>query len=214
MPVRPARIVYLDPSRGPIDVGSSFDARTGTVTAELPHFSSYAAAALTSIVGYLADQLASYTSGTQTVTAGDLDLGGVLTISAPTFTLSGITIDGSGASRTYTGAVTVTAAGATFNAGAGLSGSVGAISGSYTLNGQTGLRGTLTLALTDVAVTVTGLRRGPGRGRQDRLRLPRNDDRSAARRERRIGLARSDRPSDRVPDRRDPRVRLAHPGRR
>ncbi|HET8980295.1 MAG TPA: hypothetical protein VFN87_19240, partial [Solirubrobacteraceae bacterium] len=152
-------IYYLAPSGGPVAIASAYDASTGTVTAGLPHFSTYVAASTVSdLFGFIQTELGQYVSGvlsgTTTIAApNDLSIGGVVELGAPSVTFSNISWTGSGTGALFTGTITVSSSGGGIATGV-INATVGQITGTYTLAAQTATAGTLTVTLANPSITV------------------------------------------------------------
>ena len=150
-----ASVYYLPTGGAPQAISSSYDAATGQVTAGLPHFSTYAV--LFSIQSVLENYLNGViTDVDHTFTPGDLVVGGVVDISAPTLEFQNISWQGSGSSATFSGTIMISAASATIST-APFTAAFGAVTGSYVLSGQAPDAGTLTLTLGGPSITVAGL---------------------------------------------------------
>ena len=94
-----------------------------------------------------------------TETLPDVSAGGVLSIITPTVTFADITFGGTAPNYTFTGTVTISATAASIGVTGGatpVSADAGAITGTYMLNGQSALRGTLKLSLVGFDLTLGG----------------------------------------------------------
>ncbi len=154
----PTNIFYLDPVLGPVALPSTVDREAHTISAALPHFSEFVAGStvgglLELIQPILQNYVNGVISGTHTQTLGDVDVGGVLTIIAPTLVFEDIQFTGTGVNTTFTGTITITAASAGIDADP-FNASFTNITGTYSLTGQAGDRGTLTLSLEDLTLTL------------------------------------------------------------
>ncbi|HZE05048.1 MAG TPA: hypothetical protein VE127_07485, partial [Solirubrobacteraceae bacterium] len=149
-----ASIYYLPDRGAPQPIGTTYDAATHTVSAGLPHFSTYAV--LFSIQSVLQQYANGQLTGERSFSPGDLLLGGIVDISAPTLDFQNITFQGSGAGTTFSGTVQISAASATI-ATAPFTAAFGAVSGQYLLTSQAATAGTLTLSLSAPSITVAGL---------------------------------------------------------
>ena len=149
-----ASIYYLPTNGAPQAINTTYDAGAHQVIAGLPHFSTYAV--LFSIESVLEQYASNAITGDHTFTPGDLVVGGVVDIAAPSLTFDVTSVTGNGAGATFTATITVTAAGATIST-APLTAAFGAVSGSYVLANQTAGQGTLTLTLGGPSITVAGL---------------------------------------------------------
>src|SRR6185437_10162853 len=97
----------------PQAINTTYDATSGLVRAGLPHFSTYAV--LFSIESVLEQYASGAISGVHTFSPGDLVVGGVVDIAAPSLTFDVTSFSGTGASTTFTATVTVSAASATIS---------------------------------------------------------------------------------------------------
>ena len=149
-----ASIYYLPADGAPQAIDTIYEGATGLVRAGLPHFSTYAV--LFSIESVLQQYATHAITGDHTFTPGDLVVGGVVDITAPSLTFDVTSSSGTGAGATFTATVTVTAASATIST-APFTAAFGAVSGSYALTNQTAGEGTLTITLGGPSITVAGL---------------------------------------------------------
>ncbi len=153
-------IYYLPPAGAPVAIASAYDPTTGTVSAGLPHFSTYTAATtISDLIGFIQSSLASALSGTTTITApNDLTIGGVIELGAPSLTFSNLSVTGSGANALYTGTVTISSAGGGIDTGSTgpVNATFGTVTGTYTLAGQAASAGTLTVALSAPSISIRG----------------------------------------------------------
>ena len=154
-------IYYLAPTGDPVPISSSFDAATGTVSAGLPHFSTYVAASQVSdFLATVGSVLASFVGQTgpitKTVSLGSLRIGGVMEIDSATLSFSISSITGTGSSAQFTGSVTTSAASGGIAVG-DFNASFGAVSGWYTLAGQTAGDGTINVTIANPQITIANL---------------------------------------------------------
>ena len=152
------QIYYLPPGGTPVAIASSFDVATGTVSAGLPHFSTYVAGSpLSDFLATVESTLASFVGKTgpisESVSPGDLRIGGVVEIDSPMLSFSITSITGSGAAAQFTGSVTISAASGGIAAG-DFNASFGSVSGWYTLNGQTAGAGTVGVTIANPQITI------------------------------------------------------------
>ena len=152
------QIYYLPPAGIPVAIASSFDVATGTVSAGLPHFSTYVAGApLSDFLATVESTLASFVGQTGpisvTVSPGDLRIGGVVEIDSPMLSFSITSITGTGSSAQFTGSVTISAASGGIAAG-DFNASFGSVSGWYTLNGQTAGAGTVSVTIANPRIAI------------------------------------------------------------
>ena len=119
---------------------------------------------LSNIESKLNEYANSIIGGEQVFTFGDQDLGGVLSLTAPTLTFRNISFSGSGTSRVFTGTIQITTASASLNAGSGISVSAEdgtdtdafAVTGSYTLFNQAPKDGSFSLLLDRLKILIAG----------------------------------------------------------
>ena len=149
-----ASIYYLPADGAPQAIDTTYEGATGLVRAGLPHFSTYAV--LFSIESVLQQYATNAITGDHTFTPGDLVVGGVVDIAAPSLTFDITSSTGTGAGATFNATVTITAASATIST-APVTAAFGAVSGTYALVNQTAGEGTLTITLGGPSITVAGL---------------------------------------------------------
>ncbi|MGH3744981.1 MAG: hypothetical protein ACRDTP_09000, partial [Mycobacteriales bacterium] len=139
----PQAIYYLPIGGSPVPIPSTYNPVTGAVTAGLPHFSQYTAAlGVQDLFGWIKTELAGGTLTGAVNAPTDLSVGAVVELTTPTLTFS-VTANGS----TYTGKVTISATGGGIDAG-NFNANFGAITGSYSLSGQSATGGALSLTVT------------------------------------------------------------------
>ncbi|MDB6041259.1 MAG: hypothetical protein JWM99_5100, partial [Verrucomicrobiales bacterium] len=98
-----------------------------------PRFLSTLPDFLNAITDHLASAVGS--SINDSISLGDLLLGGFLRISNPTISFS-VTVDNSGGTRLYTGSVTISAGSATLKIGTGLTATITGLTGTYSLTNK------------------------------------------------------------------------------
>ena len=121
---------------------------------------STAAESILELIGAtLAQYVAGAISGDHEFTASDVNIGGVLTILAPTLRFESIVVSGTSASPIFSGTVAVSSASATLDVLSGattFTGSATNLVGSYTLASQAGDRGLLHLAAQNLQIAIAG----------------------------------------------------------
>ena len=134
-------------------------ASTGSPSAGASEASGAAQSILELIGATLAQYVTGAISGDHEFTASDVNIGGVLTILAPTLRFESIVVSGTGESPIFSGTVAVSSASATLNVLSGtttFTGSATNILGSYTLATQAGDRGLLRLAAQNLQIAISG----------------------------------------------------------
>ncbi len=160
----PTAIYYIDPVNGPVALPSTVDTTAHTISAPLTHFSLYVAGNdIDGILDAIGDTLLDYANGvlagTQTlVLTDDVHVGGLLAVTAPTLVFDNISFSRSSESESwsFTGTVGITATDSEIDASP-FSGSTGAISGTYTLAGESSGGGTMRLSVESLSLAVDGL---------------------------------------------------------
>ena len=135
-------------------------ASTGSPSTGASEASGAAQTILELIGATLAQYVTGAISGDHEFTASDdVNIGGVLTILAPTLNFQGIVVSGTSLSPIFSGTVAVASASATLNVLSGtttFTGSVTNLVGSYTLAAQAGDRGLLHLAAQNLQIAMSG----------------------------------------------------------
>ena len=134
-------------------------ASTGSPSAGATEASGAAESILDIIGATLAQYVTGAISGDHEFTASDVNIGGVLTILAPTLRFESIVVSGTGASPIFSGTVSVSSASATLNVLSGtttFTGSATDLLGSYTLATQAATGGLLRLAAQNLQISISG----------------------------------------------------------